>query len=257
MKFFNKQRIAHLKDGNLYKYLRYAIGEIVLVVIGILIAIQLNTLNNRIIVEDEMKEILKQLVIELEHDQKRLSMICDGSADSKWIGLEEAVSNCKHSLELIYELNDHELIDSLLLITFDAGSPLINTETSTFHQLQNTAKLYRIKPDTLQRAIISYYTRAEREKIYNDGNNDIIGEALKNLIHLDLIKMDKRHSENFDLNDYPWILNKNSYEYQQVKLSISKILGSQETNLYKMNLLKNQAKDLKDLVINELSKHQN
>lgn len=253
MKFFNKQRIAHLKDGNLFRYIRYAIGEIILVVIGILIAIQLNTLNKKKMGDDEIKDILKQLVIELEHDQNRLTLLCYGSDDANWIGLEEAVSNCKHSLELIYELNDYELIDSLLKIQFHAGSPLINTETSTFQQLQNTAKLYSIKPDTLQRAIISYYSRAKREEIYNDKNNEKIVEATKNLRCLDLIKFDKKHSDDFNLNAYPWVRDKNSYEFQQIKLALSALLGSQETNMRKMNILKNKAKDLRDLTLIHLS----
>ena len=41
-KLFRNIRNNYLNEGNNTKYLKYAIGEIVLVVIGILIAIQLN-----------------------------------------------------------------------------------------------------------------------------------------------------------------------------------------------------------------------
>ena len=45
IKFFRKIRLNLLSEGKTGKYFKYAIGEIVLVVIGILIALQINTLN--------------------------------------------------------------------------------------------------------------------------------------------------------------------------------------------------------------------
>jgi len=45
IKFFRKIRQDLLKKGNTGKYLQYAIGEIVLVVIGILIALSINNWN--------------------------------------------------------------------------------------------------------------------------------------------------------------------------------------------------------------------
>jgi len=41
--FFRKKRKILANENKVFKYTRYAIGEIVLVVIGILIALQLNT----------------------------------------------------------------------------------------------------------------------------------------------------------------------------------------------------------------------
>ncbi len=46
IKFFRKIRRKLIDEGNLKKYLIYAIGEILLVVIGILIALQINNWNN-------------------------------------------------------------------------------------------------------------------------------------------------------------------------------------------------------------------
>ena len=45
IKFFRKIRQKMLTENKFSKYLIYAIGEIVLVVLGILIALQLNNLN--------------------------------------------------------------------------------------------------------------------------------------------------------------------------------------------------------------------
>lgn len=47
IKFFRKIRKSLFEKGNFRKYSLYAIGEIILVVIGILIALQLNNLNEK------------------------------------------------------------------------------------------------------------------------------------------------------------------------------------------------------------------
>ncbi|WP_051957594.1 DUF6090 family protein [Altibacter lentus] len=69
IKFFRKIRHRFLSENKFSKYLLYAIGEIILVVIGILIALQINNWNqdrlqdqvliniNRIIVEDLKNDI--------------------------------------------------------------------------------------------------------------------------------------------------------------------------------------------------------
>ena len=54
IKLFRNKRMQLAADNKAVKYLRYAIGEILLVVIGILIALTINNSNiNRIIKEKE------------------------------------------------------------------------------------------------------------------------------------------------------------------------------------------------------------
>ena len=54
------------------KYLLYAIGEIVLVVIGILIALTINNWNNERIVLNEEQLILKDLKVEMISNIEKL-----------------------------------------------------------------------------------------------------------------------------------------------------------------------------------------
>lgn len=68
IKFFRKIRQKLLTENKFSKYLLYAIGEIVLVVIGILIALQINNwkeANNRLAQEES---ILKELLSNLRKD---------------------------------------------------------------------------------------------------------------------------------------------------------------------------------------------
>lgn len=55
-------------EGNLKRYLIYAVGEITLIIIGIILALQLNTWNNNSMVKAETKELLDRLVEDLEKD---------------------------------------------------------------------------------------------------------------------------------------------------------------------------------------------
>lgn len=50
------------------KYLKYAIGEIILVVIGILIALQINNWNENRTFKNELKQIMKEVQNDLNQD---------------------------------------------------------------------------------------------------------------------------------------------------------------------------------------------
>lgn len=68
IKFFRKIRKRLLSENRFTKYLVYAIGEIVLVVIGILIALQINT-NNDLKKRNKLKQIYsKSLIANLKQD---------------------------------------------------------------------------------------------------------------------------------------------------------------------------------------------
>jgi hypothetical protein len=68
--FFRRIRKKLADDNKPFKYLRYAIGEIVLVVIGILIALQINNWNQNRIERLKEFEILQDLSNELKSDLK-------------------------------------------------------------------------------------------------------------------------------------------------------------------------------------------
>lgn len=65
-KFFRKIRQRLLTENRFTKYLIYAIGEIVLVVIGILIALQINNWSEHKKERVKEKKILKELLVDLE-----------------------------------------------------------------------------------------------------------------------------------------------------------------------------------------------
>jgi hypothetical protein len=83
IKFFRKIRYNLMDQNKTGKYLKYAVGEIVLVVIGILIALQINTWKQARLQRIEEREMIKNLHEEFIHNkvdlqesmQENLSMI--------------------------------------------------------------------------------------------------------------------------------------------------------------------------------------
>lgn len=77
IKLFSKVRQNLLSEGKIGKYLKYAIGEIILVVIGILIAIQLNTVKNKNDKRNEEITHLENILSDLKQDKTELKKIIE------------------------------------------------------------------------------------------------------------------------------------------------------------------------------------
>ena len=77
MKIFRKIRFDILKNSKTNKYLKYAIGEIVLVVIGILIALQINLWNEDRKSHDILTTNLKGVLQELKADSAIVHQVID------------------------------------------------------------------------------------------------------------------------------------------------------------------------------------
>ncbi|MFC0603629.1 DUF6090 family protein [Winogradskyella pulchriflava] len=85
IKFFRHIRQRLVSENKLSKYLLYAIGEIILVVIGILIALQINNWNQKRIVKAQNQTIIQNLntefsenLIELNFSSERVNDVIEG-----------------------------------------------------------------------------------------------------------------------------------------------------------------------------------
>ena len=70
--FFRKIRKKMADDNRPLKYMRYAIGEILLVVVGILIALQINNWNEGRKQQNEINNALIQILNDLKQDKEIL-----------------------------------------------------------------------------------------------------------------------------------------------------------------------------------------
>ncbi|MAM29153.1 MAG: hypothetical protein CMC13_09025 [Flavobacteriaceae bacterium] len=97
IKFFRHIRQRFLLENRFSKYLLYAIGEIILVVIGILIALQINNWNNNELNKKEEAMILKNLNFEFNKNKKDLKIIKNN--------YQRLIGATKQLLDLIGEKN--------------------------------------------------------------------------------------------------------------------------------------------------------
>ena len=62
-----------METGKTGKYFKYAIGEIILVVIGILIALQINNWNEHRKEKMNERDLYSQLILDLQVDEKKIN----------------------------------------------------------------------------------------------------------------------------------------------------------------------------------------
>jgi hypothetical protein len=74
IKLFRHIRKSLLSEGNTGKYLKYAIGEIILVVIGILIALQINNWNENRKLNDHRKELISNLITDFTATNENIDL---------------------------------------------------------------------------------------------------------------------------------------------------------------------------------------
>ncbi len=77
IKFFRKIRQNLLMENKTSKYFKYAIGEIILVVIGILIALQINNWNENRIKTDEIESLMQVFENELDENIKACNLFIE------------------------------------------------------------------------------------------------------------------------------------------------------------------------------------
>ena len=126
IKFFRKIRQKLISENKFSKYLIYAIGEIVLVVIGILIALQINNRNDLSKLEDKKQLYYDQLLIDISKDTTDIRQIINRFKKS--IGTFDAYieSYTKPNMDIETVISNLSKIDfTYPIITFN-----INTITT-------------------------------------------------------------------------------------------------------------------------------
>ncbi|WP_406683626.1 DUF6090 family protein [Seonamhaeicola sp. MEBiC1930] len=126
IKFFRKIRQKLLSEGKMVKYIKYAIGEIVLVVIGILIALSINNWNQERINEKNIQGKLKLIHQELLEDIYDLEReIKNRSQKHQLISRSLDIIEQESSLDI----HNRQVLDSSFLL-YKRMEPLFNNTKS-------------------------------------------------------------------------------------------------------------------------------
>ena len=165
IKFFRKIRQNLLSEGKTGKYLKYAAGEIVLVVIGILIALAINNWNQRRINEEKQQDYLIGIKNDLE---KQIASFNNSNQDYDFIiGKGESILTDFSSIGKVSEIDS--INRKLSYLMFTIKYPEIST---TFNELNSTGQLNLIKEKSLRSQIIKYYQDSENYQKSVDGNTE-------------------------------------------------------------------------------------
>ncbi len=183
IKFFRKIRQKILTENKLSKpaslasrYLLYSIGEIFLVVIGILIAVQINNWNEKKKIDIEEKLFLSGLIIDIEQDISNLKNAA--KRDSIAIVANRILLDAfkhdsirKNKEFLIYHMN------------YSVLPAFFNASITTFNQMESSSKVNYIGKNSVSGKIQEYYHNVERSAGVYRLNSEAISNYNNALIH--------------------------------------------------------------------------
>jgi hypothetical protein len=149
IKFFRKIRQKMLTENKFSKYLIYAIGEIILVVIGILIALSLNNWNQNQNEQNKIKEYAVSLIQDLEADIRMTGQIQRQ--------IEDIVFRIDSLNKYIYsrKIDDFSNLD-MLFFTLNKPHRPYTWKRTTITELKNSGTFGLIKNDSLSKMISEY-----------------------------------------------------------------------------------------------------
>ena len=254
IKFFRNIRQSVLMENQTSKYLKYAIGEIVLVVIGILLALGINSWYNARQIKAGNTVYLNKMLNDLDATTKRLDFIIyDKTGELRaagFCGLQEVVSTCDSLLKLTYIGLDENNFNYVVSARIHAGNSLLNVSDYTYTEMLNTGRLYTLQSDTLTNAIIQYYKFCERENLYNISNSDQVDKGYEKFEDgFGKLFMDYQlNRDGFNLKDYPFYFDKHSKEYNNFQWGLGQMVGGQAANRDKMMEVIKRSEDLKSII---------
>ena len=180
IKFFRKIRQKTLTKNKFSKYLIYAIGEILLVVIGILIALQINNQND--LKKARVKEVhyLENIKTDLKINLQEI----DNYINTRTQGIEAANTILEH-------INGKSIDD---LEEFNAlGVPIYNWQkfhqnNNTFQELVSSGNLALISNDSIKNTLLNIETQYKKlkseEEHYRFDTEELIYKPLYKLMDL-------------------------------------------------------------------------
>lgn len=214
IKFFRNIRKTLVKEGKTTNYLKYAIGEIVLVVIGILLALQINNWN-----EDRKNKILEndfycKLLEDFELDRHNIDKLYSESNYKIEVSKKLLLELPQKNKSIDYLMNTY--IQALRTNSFSPSKVAILDITSS-------GKLSLLKNDSLKQNLLRYYSELDNlifqlelnrnkslERAFAYESDIAIG-----IQHTDYVKKALGEKVMSTLPEIKWQLDSNSKIYKQ------------------------------------------
>ena len=171
IKFFRKIRQNLLSEGKTGKYIKYAIGEIILVVIGILIALSINNWNNN----KQLRHTEQVYLLSLQNEFKtNLKKINDCIIENK------ARIN---SVEQMHTLFDNNVLDTIsdkvlsgLMFSIFGGEATYQPSQGVLTDIISSGNLNLIKNEHLRQRLASFESTLDFLKTQENGTKSVKAE---------------------------------------------------------------------------------
>lgn len=241
IKFFRNIRKNLLTEGKIGNYIKYAFGEIVLVVIGILIALSVNNLNETKNLHTKELLLLKNLKNDLKADIKLLKK------DDSIYAIKK--SNTTIGIDLFYKAKSIKDIDTIYKLTRAYWSALFIND-NTYLEMINTGSMYNLKNKILQEKITEYYVMVNADKnIINEINLEqafLYNKSPNFYPYKFLVNQLKEPKIDIKLVDTSWINNPNS----EIYLAVENYLNAQQSGnqIYRRIVYKRILSTANDLI---------
>jgi hypothetical protein len=147
--FFRRFRQRFLSENKFSKYILYAIGEIILVVIGILIALQVNNWNESRLEQKRINQYAKSLVEDLKSDIEMIN-----------VSLFQATKKYRYVDSLRHYTNHTKAANLsntfLYVVAHDIIYRPYKWNRSTLNELNSSGGFRYIANDSLQKKLVAY-----------------------------------------------------------------------------------------------------
>ena len=189
--FLKKNRIKTIANNKLAKYGKYALGEILLVVIGILLALQINSCNQKLIDNKKQDRFLKNIKIDIQSQLKYIDAQISFEIKQKE-RVDEILNGyykkSKFEFDSIFFNNTSRLI----------GRKTFNRNDPTYTALVSTGNISLIKDEKLKSSIFEYYQALEQlENMLRYNNTLYVDQIYKPII----LKTSFYYNKNLGWND--------------------------------------------------------
>ncbi len=239
-----------MSEKKFSSYLLYAVGEIILVAIGILIAVNVNDWNKEKEQEKLKTELTREMIAELEYNIARIKLLdTDTSKMAYPIRIADSLFMERRNY---FEggLDTNEIRKLFVGPIFRYNE--FNMEYDVFEQMKQTNVINRFDKK-VKTAIKNYYKLLEREEGYNRITLEPIQNAYaKTLYGYQRLERDYYIDSLTYLRKNAWVFDPDSRDYLDLESYVSVIAGNVHRSRARMlNILEN-SEELKLILQAEL-----
>lgn len=237
IKFFRKIRQKLLSENKFSKYLIYAIGEIVLVVIGILIALSINNWNENVKKLQQEKIYYCKIKEDLESDKININISLES--------LNERIFSTKRALNNLYDGVDDKSVILEDYLTAIRSIKFLPSKLA-IQDIVSSGKLENLKDANLKNVILKHYSDLDGALNRIVENNKDVSKYVYEYDLSDFgIHQLSSYKNDFGielLDKMPkvnWTSDKNNLIYKQFQghMSMNIIVSSREKQLLNQVLL--------------------